>query len=474
MRKRSTVFTLAAAGLFSFASVHAGEGDIDTGYGQQGYIRVDALQLLQSDGSYEPPIALRGAGNRTYLVGSMRFSGLERGYVARLRYDGSLDTAFADGAGIISLGVPDGRFEGRAAVVAADGGVVVSGLRTIESDVRPMVCKLTAAGDLDTGGFGDPQTPGCTVLPWAAEFNKMPYPDFGSGIFLPSAAIAVAPDGGYVVAFVFDNDPGLAIARLTAAGAVDMSFGGGIHAGLFHVPIGGVGQIAVKSDDSIVVTGFKRESPVDTNIEVFQVDSTGQTVLGKYTAAINLYPQYSVDVPTALAVHSNGEVAVAGFASTGDAGNAAVLLRFNESLDPIVPVDAQFPSPAVDANRQAFAVCDACVGQYVSSMAFLPDGGLMLVGSYGLDTSDSDVFAIRLTPDWTLDEAFGTQGQVKVSFDIDAFNDIPLTYDNAPSLTFQCGQRPVVVARRGNDLAESALGLTRLLSDSVYCDGFDD
>lgn len=472
---KSILIGLAITSSLFVSSIQAAEGDIDVSYGQQGYARVDARDLLGGDATYEPPISLRGPGNRMYLVGSMRFSGLERSYIARVQPDGSLDSSFANGAGITSIGSPNADFEGRAAVVAADGGVVIAGLRTVQGNIRPMVCKLTAAGELDGVGFGDPQTPGCRVLPWPAKFTGMVLPAIGFNLIpMSSAAIARTSDDGYVLAFRQD-DNNLAIARLNEAGSIDIGFGNGVgpDEGLFTIDTNiGVGQIAVKPDGSIIVTGFEFSTLIDTNILVVQVGSTGQEILGVHTATIDLHPQFSLDVPTALAVHPNGEVVVAGFAEAGESGHAAVLLRLDENLDPVVPTGAQFPGPAYDANRQAFVACDACAIQYVSDIAFLSNGGLMLVGSYGLDIFDSNVYAMRLTPEWELDGEFGGLGQTDINFDV--FDDIQSTYDNAPSITLQCGERPVVVARRGDNGADSTIGLTRLLNDSIYCDGFDD
>ena len=247
------VFTLAAASLFAFTSVHAGEGDIDTGYGQQGYARSDAYQLLGGSDNYLAPASVPGPGDSVYLVGTMAFEQgtQQRGYVARVRPDGTLDTNFAGGAGLLSLDFVQGDYSPRAGVMAPDGGVVVIGLRAMPGGVWPTICKLTASGDADVG-FGAAQTPGCRTLDWRGSVGPIVMPD--SLTIAPAVAIASAPGGGYVVAFDYYNEQSntyAGLARLGASGDVDIGFGSN---GLSTSTAGHyIAEVAVRENGEIVL-----------------------------------------------------------------------------------------------------------------------------------------------------------------------------------------------------------------------------
>ncbi len=72
------------------------------------------------------------------------YNGTSRGYVARLNSDGSLDTAFATGAGANS--------QVNSVAVQSDGKILIGGdFTTYNGTSRVRVARLNSDGSLDTG-----------------------------------------------------------------------------------------------------------------------------------------------------------------------------------------------------------------------------------------------------------------------------------------------------------------------------------
>jgi uncharacterized delta-60 repeat protein len=190
---------------------------LDAGFGGGG--RITTSFGHEVDEAYA---AVRAADGRLVVAGlaTVPYAGpLEPGQppppgtrgvgVARYLADGSLDRTFGDGGKVTVLLGGDSRAQ--AVAVQADGKVVLAGWAcgpTIAGSCDFAVARLDASGSLDPG-FG---AGGVALV------------DFG-GSYERAYAMALLPGGRVAVAGYSDRD--FALARLDASGALDPSFGTG-------------------------------------------------------------------------------------------------------------------------------------------------------------------------------------------------------------------------------------------------------
>jgi uncharacterized delta-60 repeat protein len=164
--------------------------------------------------------------------------------VARYNADGELDPTFGSGGKAIVSLAGDGQFEQYSAVaVQADGKVLVTGGVRLDPDdsIHLTVVRLTSAGSLDTS-FGDQGV--ARVL---------------AGTQSPGQHIRLAPGGG-IVATGWTFSGGFQVplvVRLTEGGAPDSSFDGDgvlvLPASLGGVAVGIAGGVDLTTDGRILV-----------------------------------------------------------------------------------------------------------------------------------------------------------------------------------------------------------------------------
>ncbi len=130
-------------------------------------------------------------------------------FAARLGATGALDEAFGNGG--VMVGGLAGRSEGRDAALGPDGGIYVVGDASVAGNVQNALMRLTASGERDAGfGSGGVKAP---LLSGPATLRS----------------IAIQADGRVLVGGRVDDRA--AVARVSAAGVLDGSYGaGGIRA----------------------------------------------------------------------------------------------------------------------------------------------------------------------------------------------------------------------------------------------------
>lgn len=485
MKTLATRVIIAACALSSGMAV-AGEGDIDTTFGINGYTKIDVLQELQASGAaLDRPVLVSGPNARMYVVSSvLDDTGDDFVWypaVSRLTADGQIDTTFNGGIATFDFG-PDTAFYPRSAVRSWDGGVVMAAewISVANNSTHPGVCKLTIAGELDVS-FGDELGP----KPGCRRFNNITSapPIVGTG--LPSNIVARTPDGGYAVAMIEQVGPEMwqtVVSRLDSAGDVITSFGNNGYSVLSDDGSFVANQIIARPNGGILLAGTYitfMGPPTNTSVVVVDLDAEGQFYDSEIISIENLNPVYSYVVPWALEVRQNGEILVAGETVSEDFfgiehGRVSFLVRLGDELEPIVPTGNQFPDSIYDVNRRAFKFSSNCLYQRVTSMNSLPNGDLMMVGDYQCDEqSDREMFAVRLNDDWTLDTDFGTNGITSVSFN--SFGGSNLD-DFAPTSLIQDNGKTVIAARHGLAANGAVHGVTRLNTGEcdIFCDDFED
>ncbi len=184
------------------------DGTVDTTFGDDGRRVVDAARgaddvLVQPDGKIVLITEVPSPGTLDHLA------------AVRLTADGDLDASFGGGDGIASR---DGfRDDATAGALQPDGKILVAGKSTGAGGSAPMlVLRLNTDGSVDTTYGAD----GAAVA--FPNVNNTPE------AVIPGAGGSVTVAGhGSAVGFGRQPESDIAIARFTAAGAPDSSFGPG-------------------------------------------------------------------------------------------------------------------------------------------------------------------------------------------------------------------------------------------------------
>lgn len=239
-------------------------------------------------------------------------------------------------------------------------------------------------------GFGDPESPGSTSIDVdasSAAVDQLQLDRAGN--------LLVGGDGG--------------IARFTAAGSVDDSFG---REGLAALPQGYT---------------FVAEAPEPHGRVYAVLDSSDGFVLARYSAAGRLdhtFGQSGIGPTigdrgfsaTAVTLETTGQIIVAGTESTGGGTGAKMrLFRFNYdgSLDTTFGSDG-----SVSVQLGTSTASTPIIHDQVTGIAAMPNGELLVGGgsfSYAV-TASGDTFgpalfaAAKITPSGRLDTAYGANG----------------------------------------------------------------
>ena len=243
--------------------------------------------------------------------------------------------------------------------------------------------------------------------------------DMGSGFISEEAtAVAVQADGGIVVAGYTaidnappnpDRPPTFALARYTAAGRLDTSFG---RQRRVSANVNGRAYaIAIQPDGRIVVAGeFSFES---TNGSDF-----GDFTVARFKADGNLDPTFGTDATGQIArdlgatnsarnivLQPDGKIVISGKPQGDQPGfDHTDVARFNPdgSYDPTFGTGGRLKLAALDVG---------------AGLALQPDGKLVLVGTRMQPNAPvfSRFVLMRLNADGTPDASFGTRGQVEAA-----------------------------------------------------------
>jgi uncharacterized delta-60 repeat protein len=340
-------------------------GDLDTTFGSGGKKTVnfggtDAARavLVQPNGRV---VAAGGGGPASSFC------------VVRLRSaNGTLDPTFGSGGKrVVDLGSDDESVYG--AALQPDGKIVLAG----DSRLQPAVVRLKANGALDTTFDGD----GKKLFSWGA-IGRV-------------TAVVVAPNGKILLGGFSGPEGGnIQVARMTAKGALDTTFGAG---GIATVDFGATefgAAIARQADGRILVAGRS---------------SAGGAVVARLRATGVLDTDFGGDgrvtLPgggslSAVLVQPDRNIVVAGNAS----GSAMMTVT---RLKPDGSLDATFGSAGTTT------VAFGSLANPLGGAARQPDGKIVVAG-YTQD--GEDVAVARLDAGGSLDPSFGTSGKATVDF----------------------------------------------------------
>lgn len=290
---------------------------------------------------------------------------------------GSLDTHFGE-AGVATAEVtPDWEDIAYGVAVQSDGKIVLAGTTSNSALSKTGVARFTAAGKLDAG-FG---TQGTAV-------TVKDVSSWGYGLVLQADGRIVV--GGRKQTSAVNNTFDFLASRFTTAGAPDGAFGSQGHA-VAGMNLGYGRAIAKQPDGKLVMTG-RGGTLIEDDAQVVRFTADGvldTSFAGDGTATFDWGSAY--DEPVAVEMLGNGQIIVAGKTDA----HASVLCRVNSDGT----LDTAFGTNGL--TKRALGE-----GNAIRDMAIGSDGRIVVVGGTVMQC---------YLPDGTLDEQFGTQGQVMIS-----------------------------------------------------------
>ena len=323
---------------------------------------------------------------------------------------GSLDTSF--GPGKVTTDFNKGHDYGKAVAVQPDGKIVVAGYAASGNDYYFELARYTADGVLDTT-FGS---------------GGLVTTNFGHGND-QAHAVALQSDGKIVAAGYSYNgsDEDFALARYTAEGVLDQTFGSG---GLVATDSGHgddeAHAVALQSDGKIVAAG-------SGGIGLARYTTSGELDAtfgdgGKVTTGIYAH---------AVALQSDGKIVVAGYS-----GGNSVLARYTPAGEP----DAAFG----DGGK---VTTDFDSGSdHANAVVVQSDGKIIVTWLSVPPRSNHDFGLARYTAAGELDAAFGNGGKVATDFDSG--------YDRANAVAVQSDGK-IVVAGHSHNGSDNDFALAR-------------
>jgi uncharacterized delta-60 repeat protein len=339
-------------------------------------------------------------GGTTIYVGFTMFG------VARLTASGGLDASFdGDGKQVISFGTND---YGSGVAVDSSNRVLVVGASNNGSNLDIAAARFTVAGAFDPSFDSD----GKLTLGLKSRSQAV------------GRSVAIDSHGRYVIAgYTFNgtqND--FMIARYTATGALDPTFGPG---GIVEVSYGEAGDtvsVAVDSLDRVIVT-----SP-GIGFEVIRLTTTGQLDTtfdgdGKQTVLFST----GTDSPHGVAVDSFNRIVIVGEAFNGVNSQDFAVARLTEAgaLDTTFDGDGK-KTIAFGASSQS----DIALSVAIDSL-----GHIVVAGFTG--NAPQEFAVARFMADGNLDGSFNGNGEETIDFGD--------TYEAAYAVAID-GQNQIVIA----------------------------
>jgi uncharacterized delta-60 repeat protein len=392
-------------------------GDLDSGFGTGGKVTTD---VRQDDAAADVAVL---SGGEIIVVGTSDRHGTRDYVVARYVADGSLDTSFGGGDGIVTTTVGGSGAGAGSMALQGDGKIVVGGASGTYAGEELTLVRYETAGSLDTG-FGDGGIV-TTVVPGSSKST--------------AAAVAVQSDGGILAAgTALIGSYDILLARYDEDGNLDSTFNS---TGILTTDLGGWEfgyAMTLQDDGKIVVAGTTRSQPgPHYDIAVTRYMTTGMLDNSFGTGGVVTTSIGDYDAAYAVAVQMDDKIVVAGMAD----GRYLMVARYS-------------PAGVLDATFGGDGVFTSTLCREAFDLAFLPcDAGILVAGSSGMDPY-RDFAVVLLDSTGALDPEFDGDGVAIVDF---SKGD-----DGARALALQPDGK-VVVAGESENGGDFDLALVRLL-----------
>lgn len=381
------------------SSARADPGDLDADFAGDGRLVLTAgggfvVRAVAVDGSGRIIAAGYSCAASDPQDGTCRTSGASSFRMARFLPDGRPDGAFGAG-GVVTTAVGTMRSQAFDVLVQDDGRIVLAGVAR-DGGGRDgfALVRYASDGSLDRS-FAEQ---GSTIVPVGSGF---------SGI----ADLAPAGDGRFVATGV-GMDPGgatrFALARFTAGGTLDGSFGSGGTALAAPAPYASALAGAVTPAGEVLAAGIAGASndPVAARTGVVRMTSAGRPDGGFATGGGLVTPVgEAASFANALVALADGRAVTAG--SAADAGGRQVMAFLRLTPD---------GRPDATWDGDGTALVRIGDGALAADAARDEHGRLVAFGQSATGGGDWRFAVARLTPSGLLDGAFGTGGVSITSF----------------------------------------------------------
>lgn len=417
--KRSHFFLFPQALLvfILFCSSALAAGQLDTTFNGTGKV-----QLAIGPFSTIIDLAVQPDG-KIIAIGTALFPGTFGDYlIVRLNPDGTPDTTFGGGDGVVSTVLGDYTDLAQSVAVLPDGKILVAGYVETELTYLFGLVRYNTDGSIDTT-FGDN---GTVITP----VNNEAY----------VWDMAVQYDGSIVVVGnTATNVPIIAVLRYTENGALDTTFDeDGIVTMSFQPGMDDrATSVAVQNDGKIVIGGFSAvyyplhkyaAGGVDSSFAMARLTRDGKIdeSFGNDGIVLTSLGGYD-DKVFDIAIRENGKIIASGQSTGTVGGNCTAcvgIAQYDQSgnLDPGFDTDGKVITNSARVARK---------------MRLQPDGKPVMVST----GRSNDLAAVRTRPNGILDDLFGLSGLTTVDFGgADAGTAITLQTDGkvliAGNLTF--------------------------------------
>jgi uncharacterized delta-60 repeat protein len=378
----------------STAPASAAPGDLDASFSGNGKVLtnlsrgLDAASgvVMQPDGKI---VAVGWAGGQGGRFGLVRY-----------RADGSLDASFGD-HGKVFTNFSTHRDAANGVALQGDGKIVVVGTVQRETARGATVGKFAVAR-YDTGGTLDPTFGGGD--------GKVTF-RFSDGGSDEGNAVAIQADGSIVVAGSSDRFcacTAFALARLTAAGSLDATFGGdGRVTTRFRGGAEARGLAIAPSGKIVVVGGLVPESD-RFDVARYQTGGTlDDSFSGNGKASVNV--GRGGEEAMGVAVRPDASIVVAGYTDYPSDFDSFIGKFALVGFAPNGTLDAAFGTKGVVTTRFGPQTAAAY------AMALQTNGRMVLVGA-----ARGDFALARYLPDGSIDRSFGGDGRIRTDFGANA------------------------------------------------------
>ena len=345
------------------------DGTLDASFGGDGVVTTS----IGSVDDFGHSVALDSQG-RIVVAGFYYVGTVPDIAVVRYTANGTLDTSFGGGDGIVTTSIAIGNDLGYSVALDSQGRIVVAGSSNNGLNQDIAVVRYTANGTLDTSfGSGD----GIVTTPIGTG------DDYGQSVLLDS-------QGRIVVAGYFYNGSNLndiAVVRYNADGTLDASFGGDGIVTIGQTSAENAYSAVLDSNGKITVVG---SSDGDIFVVRLNPNGTTDTSFGEGNGTVTTSIWQKLDVGFSVGIDSRSRIVVAGYSdnSVGVMNMDFAVVRYN----PDGSLDTSFCD---GAGRLATPIGTS--NDFGRSVAFDSQGRIVVAGTSDSITT-SDIAVVRYWP----------------------------------------------------------------------------
>jgi uncharacterized delta-60 repeat protein len=287
---------------------YTASGALDTSFGTNGTI--DTSIGIES-------VAIQNDGKIVVAGSSSRAGSQEDFTVARYTVSGTLDTSFGAGGMVVTIMNPDEFDWIEDLVIQNDGKIVVAGIVHESFGQHIGMVRYTVSGTLDTD-FG---SSGIVTTSIGSESEA-------HGVAIQEDGKIVVAGGSVNVAYTIGY---FTLVRYTASGALDMDFGAGgiVTETPFSRPYNCASSVAIQKDGKIVAAGWAGNG-TDVGFAVARYTASGTPdtsfgINGMTFTPVGPGEDWAYDV----AIQEDGKIVAAGYAEEGSSEVFAVVRYYS-------------------------------------------------------------------------------------------------------------------------------------------------